>query len=133
MLSVAGFCNCYKQHSLILSIPYFTLSKGSLVFLLNKLESTSPKDALCQVLFVNGLVVLKEKMAMKKVCQWTEILEEWDLKTQLTLQVKWDKNSKNMSKCEINANTLFLTLPPQNVLWWIRTNNHVKMNSFQKE
>lgn len=72
-------------------------------------------------------------MAMKKVCQWTEILEEWDLKTQLTLQVKWDKNSKNMSKCEINANTLYLTLPPQNVLWWIRMNNHVKMSSFQKE
>ena len=72
---------------------YLPLEKG-MVLHLKKLESTSPKDALCQLpsLFEIGLLVLKEKKNMWKVYDKTMTTDNGQIvirKAHLNLWLRW--------------------------------------------
>ena len=78
---------------------YLPLEKG-MVLHLKKLESTSPKDALCQLpsLFEIGLLVLKEKKNMWKVYDKTMTTDNGQIvirKAHLNLWLRWANKTGN--------------------------------------
>ena len=101
-LSGSGEEVFFKFRQCIFAIFYYLSLKMSGILILNKLESPSPKDALCQVWLKLAQWFWRRRWLSEKITDWqtdghTDDGRQVIRKAHLSFQLRWAKNFKTIT------------------------------------